>query len=60
MAKYTYNDIVTFKLEDKEFTGSVYIVDPNGTFENPGKPSYDIMVDDVLWKHIPESMIVES
>ena len=66
--KYNYNDIVSFKIKDyndKEhiLTGSVYIIDRYGTFEQHEEVSYDIMVDDseegrILFKHIRESNIL--
>ena len=66
--KYKYNDIVSFKIKDyndKEriLTGSVYIIDRYGTFEQHEEVSYDIIVDDseegrILFKHIRESNIL--
>lgn len=54
--KFEYGDIVNFKINGAIKTGRVYIIDANGTFENPGVASYDIMVDDenTLYKHIEE------
>ena len=66
--KYNYNDVVSFKIKDyndKEriLTGSVYIIDRYGTFEQHEEVSYDITVDDseegrILFKHIRESNIL--
>ena len=60
--KFKVGDKVTFKVDDgsgaiKEITGTVYIVD-KGTFMEPNKVSYDIMVEhpeiNFLYKHITE------
>lgn len=66
--KYNYDDVVSFKIKDyndKEriLTGSVYIIDRYGTFEQHEEVSYDIMVDDseeghILFKHISELSIL--
>lgn len=61
--KYNYGDIVVFKLNDKEITGSVFIIDRYGTFEDKSDVSYDIMTLDCLYKHIPEKdveLLMES
>ena len=42
--KYKLNDPVKFTLDGKQHSGNVYIIDANGTFDNPGVPSYDILV----------------
>lgn len=57
--KYKLNDTVTFKFEDKELTGTVYIVDKYGTFEQNVEPSYDILVEEenCLYKHIVQSLV---
>ena len=63
--KYKYGDKVTFDLDGSTWTGEIYIIDAYGTFERPGEPSYDIMVDNYgenkndqcLFKHIPEYMV---
>ena len=72
--KYTYGDIVKFKY-DKEKQGVIAIVDANGTWLNPGKPSYDILVkndilfkgentsvkdEKILYKHIAEEFVIEK
>lgn len=54
IAKYKYGDIVSFKIENEELQGIVYIVDRNGTFEQHTYPSYDIMVGNMLYKHVQE------
>lgn len=66
--KYNYNDTVSFKIKDESdieriLTGSVYIIDRYGTFEQHEEVSYDIMIDDseegrILFKHIGESLLL--
>lgn len=68
--KYTYDDEVSFVIEDKDntytLTGKVYIIDSYGTFEQNDEPSYDVMVNEgeypiiypCLFKHIRESQII--
>ena len=62
--KFKLNDCVKFKLDNVEYQGKVYIVDPYGTFENPSDVSYDIMVDEwgpkkekCLFKHVTEKLV---
>ena len=63
--KYKRGDMVCFgdasADKDELFVGRVCIIDAYGTFENPNEVSYDIMIDldgqEVLWKHIPESVV---
>jgi len=63
--KYKIDDTVTFILDNKEWTGKIYIIDPYGTFEDDSDVSYDIMVDnwgdnndqECLFKHINEQLI---
>ena len=71
--KFNYGDIVKFKLEDKEYTGEIWIVDKFRTFDNPDDVSYDILVkdafkegdkyykpndnNDCLFKHITEKLV---
>ena len=69
--KYKLNDTVKFTLDGKRHLGNVYIIDADGTFDNPGVPSYDILAKDrlyisqinpegrILYKHIPETLIDE-
>lgn len=69
--KYKLNDTVKFTLDGKQHLGNVYIIDADGTFDNPGVPSYDILVKEhlyisqinpegcILYKHIPETLIDE-
>lgn len=40
---------VWFNLDGKHYTGSVFVVDNYGTFEDPSDVSYDILVDN--WSH---------
>jgi hypothetical protein len=55
---YNYGDKVNFSIEDgKVLQGEIYIIDKHGTFEKPGIPSYDIMTDDCLYKHVTENLI---
>ena len=63
--KYDYNDLVSFSIlidgKEREFVGSVEIIDAWGTFEQNTEVSYDIFVDNAfngdpcLFKHILES-----
>lgn len=69
--KYKLNDTVKFTLDGKQHLGNVHIIDANGTFDNPGVPSYDILAKErlyisqinpegrILYKHIPETLIDE-
>lgn len=62
--RFKTDDIVAFKMDDTVYTGSVYIVDAWGTFEQDEEPSYDILVDNYkgnmcLFKHIVESALSE-
>ena len=69
--KYKLNDTVKFTLDGKQHLGNVYIIDADGTFDNPGVPSYDILAKEhlyisqinpegrILYKHIPETLIDE-
>ena len=60
--KYDYNDTVSFKLDDQVKTGTVFVVDRYGTFEQSEEPSYDVLVEseNILYKHIRQSWIVEK
>lgn len=65
LPKYKINDVVSFKLQGKIYTGKVYIIDTNGTFEQHEEPSYDIMIDiqnseKCLVKHIRESFLINN
>ena len=67
--KYKVGDIVVFWLGDTRYTGTVYIVDKFGTYDDNSDVSYDIMVEDdkyitpanamgeCLFKHINERLI---
>lgn len=59
--KYKRNDVVSFKFNDAIKTGTVYIVDAYGTFEQNEEPSYDIFVEseNTLYKHVRESKVDE-
>ena len=63
--KYNLGNRVTFKLEEKEYRGNIYIIDPYGTWDDPNDVSYDIMVnnwgpkkEECLFKHINENLII--
>jgi hypothetical protein len=57
--KYKFGDQVKFKLKEETISGTVYIVDQYGTFEDDSDVSYDILNDDhnCLYKHIREDKI---
>ena len=59
--KYKRDDVVSFKFKDEVKTGTVYIVDSYGTFEQNEEPSYDILVEseNTLYKHVRESKVDE-
>ena len=42
--KYKIGDNVSFIFNDEKLSGTVFIVDAYGTFEDPTDVSYDIMV----------------
>ena len=56
----TKDDKVTFRCGDETKEGVVCIVDAQGTFEQPGIPSYDILVEEenMLYKHVTGSLII--
>lgn len=86
--KYNYGDTVTFSFIDYDYderghridgtnhkttlTGTVYIIDAYGTWDDPSDVSYDIMVPmekyvtkdnpngDCLFKHIKETLIEDN
>jgi len=60
--KYTYGDIVKFKLDDKIKTGIIAIVDSWGTFEDNSDASYDILnkEENTLYKHFREDSVIEK
>lgn len=63
--KFNIKDKVQFTIEEKTYTGEIFIVDPYGTFDNPSDVSYDIMVNnwgdsadkECLFKHITEKLV---
>lgn len=57
--RYKYGDVVKFKINDKEFTGFIYVIDYYGTFEDHSEVSYDIMTQNCLYKHIRENFITD-
>ena len=61
---YKRYDTVSFDLDGKTYTGTVYIVDAYGTIEQNEEPSYDVLVEDFrdsgkpcLVKHLRESAL---
>ena len=58
---YSLYDEVIFEFDDVNETiechGHVFVVDPNGTFEQHEEPSYDIFVDN--WKGSGEQTLVK-
>ena len=59
--KYHINDNVSFILDEKEYTGTIAIVDEFGIFFDNSQPYYDIYIiygeEKILVKHIPQSNI---
>lgn len=59
--KYHINDDISFILDEKEYTGTIAIVDKFGTFLDNSQPYYDIYImygeEKILVKHIPQSSI---
>lgn len=59
--RYHINDNVFFILDEKEYTGTIAIVDKFGTFFDNSQPYYDIYImygeEKILVKHIPQSNI---
>ncbi len=59
--KYHINDCISFILDEKEYTGTIAIVDKFGTFLDNSQPYYDIYImygeEKILVKHIPQSSI---
>lgn len=67
--KYKIGDNVSFIFNDEKLSGTVFIVDAYGTFEDPTDVSYDIMVEDdntdnaynkCLYKHINEKSVMQE
>ena len=66
--KFNKDDRVKFKINRKEKTGSIYIIDEYGTFFDDSDVSYDIMVDrdedhgglSCLYKHISEKFVSKA
>lgn len=62
--KYNLHDNVTFKIEEGSFSGTIVVVDPHGTWENPNEVSYDVIGDfngkETLFKHISEHLILHK
>ena len=56
---YKVGDEITFFCGNTQKKGVVMIVDAHGTFDNPGIPSYDILVEEenMLYKHVSNEMI---
>ena len=67
--KYKIGDNVSFIFNDEKLSGTVFIVDAYGTFEDPTDVSYDIMVEDdntdnaynkCQYKHINEKSVTQE
>ena len=62
--RFKKGDAVKFQLDGKTYLGIVEVVDANGTFFNPGAPSYDITTiyegELTLVKHIGERGVVAA
>ena len=58
--KYKYGDKVSFTIEGKKITGEVYIIDEYGTFFDKSDVSYDIMCDNILYKHVNEKLVTDG
>lgn len=60
---YKKGDFVIFDftngVETVRLSGTIRIVDAEGTFEQNEEPSYDISCNGVLYKHVRESSIIE-
>lgn len=57
---YNIGDAVNFRWDDKLLTGTIMVVDKNGSFENPEIPCYDILTEDMFYKHVPQNDIVKK
>ena len=59
--KFKYGDLVSFDLiiegTKTTITGTIYIIDAYGTFEDSSDVSYDIMSENCLYKHVREDML---
>lgn len=56
---YKVGDEVIFMVDNKQREGIIFVVDAYGTFERPGIPSYDILVEseNMLYKHVAYNMV---
>lgn len=56
---FSKGDKVRFHIGAEQKLGEVFIVDAHGTFEKPGIPSYDILVDseNTLYKHVDWTIV---
>ena len=57
--KFVFGDKVKFTINNEKKTGTIYIIDKYGTFEDDSDVSYDILNDDetCLYKHINEKYV---
>lgn len=59
--KYKLNEKVVFTIEKTSIPGTIAIINANGTFDNPGVVSYDILGmwegRETLFKHVGEHLI---
>lgn len=58
--KFKKSQVVKFVSEGRILSGTIFIVDRYGTFEQHAEPSYDILCKspDMLYKHIRESFVL--
>lgn len=52
--KHKVGDKVSFQFQEETKHGTICFVDKYGTFFDESDVSYDIMVEDTLYKHINE------
>lgn len=58
--KYHRDDMVYFRWGTEEKTGKIHIIDAYGTFEQSEEPSYDILAEEGLYKHVRESEVLKK
>lgn len=51
--KYQIGDKVIVNINGKEHIGEIYIIDSEGTWDNPDDVSYDVMVHDFMHSVYP-------
>ena len=55
--KHKVGDKVSFQFQEETKHGTICFVDKYGTFFDESDVSYDIMVEDTLYKHINEKLV---